>query len=53
MLVHYKMTLGSKENYIKKQWQLSMRRASTGLTVGEALLALLAFIQLVPFSHAI
>jgi hypothetical protein len=35
------MTLGSKENYIK-----------TGLTIGEALLALLSFILLVPFSHA-
>jgi hypothetical protein len=29
------MTLGSKENYIKQQ-QLSVRRASTGLTIGEA-----------------
>jgi hypothetical protein len=35
--VHYKTTLGSKENYIKQR-QLSVRRASTGLTVGEACL---------------
>jgi hypothetical protein len=31
------MTLGFKENYIKQR-QLSVRRASTGLTVGEACL---------------
>jgi hypothetical protein len=30
-------TLGSKENYIKQR-QLSMRRASTGLTIEEAYL---------------
>jgi hypothetical protein len=35
--VYYKTTLGSKENYIKQR-QLSVRRASTGLTVGEACL---------------
>jgi hypothetical protein len=49
------MTRGSEKDYIAANSgiKLSVRRASTGLTVGEALLALLAFILLVPLSHAI
>jgi tetrahydromethanopterin S-methyltransferase subunit B len=48
------MTWGSKKDYIKTTTELTKRSAaSTGLTVGEAILALLAFILLVPFPHAI
>jgi tetrahydromethanopterin S-methyltransferase subunit B len=49
------MTQGSEKDYIKANSgiKLSLSAASTGLTVGEALLALLAFILLVSFPHAI
>jgi hypothetical protein len=41
------MTLGSKENYIKQR-QLSVMRASTGLTVGGACLRTILGILLEP-----
>jgi hypothetical protein len=47
------MTRGSKKDYIKANNETKCSAASTGLTVGEALLALLAFILLVPFPHTI
>jgi tetrahydromethanopterin S-methyltransferase subunit B len=47
------MTRGSEKDYIKAA-KLSKRSAAPiGFTVGEALLALLAFILLVPFPHAV
>jgi tetrahydromethanopterin S-methyltransferase subunit B len=48
------MIRGSEKDYIKITAELTKRSAtSTGLTIGEAILALLAFILLVPFPHAI
>jgi hypothetical protein len=47
------MTRGSEKYYIKAAELTKSSTAPTGLTVGEALLALLAFILLVPFPHAI
>jgi hypothetical protein len=47
------MTRRSEKDYIKASELTKHSAASTGLTVGEALLALLAFILLVPFPHAI
>jgi hypothetical protein len=47
------MTRGSEKDYIKAAELTKRSAASTGLTVGEAILAFLAFILLVPFPHAI
>jgi hypothetical protein len=47
------MTRRSEKDYIKVAELTKCSATSTGLTVGEALLALLAFILLVPFPHAI
>jgi hypothetical protein len=47
------MTQGSEKEYIKAAELTKHSAAPTDLTVGEALLALLAFILLVPFPHAI
>jgi hypothetical protein len=47
------MTRRSEKDYIKEAELTKRSAASTGLTVGETLLALLAFILLVPFPHAI
>jgi hypothetical protein len=51
--IPYIMTQRSEKDYIKAAELTKRSAASTGLTVGEALLALLAFILLVPFPHAI
>jgi hypothetical protein len=47
------MTRGSKKDYIKTAELTKRSAASTGLTVGEAILAFLAFILLVSFPRAI
>jgi hypothetical protein len=47
------MTQRSKKDYIKAAELTKRSVASTGLTVGEAILAFLALILLVPFPHAI
>jgi hypothetical protein len=47
------MTRGSEKDYIKAAELTKRSAASTGLTVGEAIQAFLAFILLVPFPHAI
>jgi hypothetical protein len=47
------MTPGSEKDYIKAAELIKHSEASTGLTIGEAILAFLAFILLVPFPHAI
>jgi hypothetical protein len=47
------MTRRSEKDYIKAVKLTKRSAASIGLTVGEALLALLAFILLIPFPHAI
>jgi hypothetical protein len=51
--IPYIMTQGSEKNYIKAAKLTKRNAASTGLTVGEAILGFLAFILLVPFPHAI
>jgi hypothetical protein len=43
------MTRGSEKDYIKAAELTKRSTASTGLTVGEAILSFLAFILLVPF----
>jgi hypothetical protein len=47
------MTRGSEKDYIKAAELTKRSAAFTGLTVGEALLALLAYVLLIPFPHAI
>jgi hypothetical protein len=51
--IPYIMTRGSEKDYIKAAKLTKHSAAPTGLTVGEAILAFLAFILLVPFPHAI
>jgi hypothetical protein len=51
--IPYIMTQGCEKDYIKAAELTKRSAASTGLTVGEAILAFLAFILLVPFPHAI
>jgi hypothetical protein len=47
------MTQGSEKDYIKAVELTKRSAAPIGLTVGEAILAFLAFILQVPFPHAI
>jgi hypothetical protein len=51
--IPYIMTRGSEKYYIKAVELTKRSAASTGLTIGETILAFLAFILLVPFPHAI